>query len=176
MVKLSIYSRELGTVQRSSWDCNKIQDNYKSELFVIVDHHKGPNVYVIHPLNKKGPKGTVNRWQSFHLKKSQADPITSDPSIKGPKFDPKVRTFDTEPQIGDNYGTWSKTKAASTSVHSVEPDTHYEQRGHSGLGQWIRQFFGSIKKAAVLQLGSAKRWSPENMLSSYSTGDHQSSF
>ena len=41
--------------------CNKIQDNYKSELFVIVDHHKDPNVYIIQSLNKKGPKKTVNR-------------------------------------------------------------------------------------------------------------------
>ena len=40
---------------------NKIQDNYKSELFVVVDHHKDPNVYVIQSLNKKGPKKTVNR-------------------------------------------------------------------------------------------------------------------
>ena len=35
---------------------NKIQDNYKSELFVVVNHHKDPNVYIIQPLNKKGPK------------------------------------------------------------------------------------------------------------------------
>ena len=77
------------------------------------------------------------------------DPTTSDPSIKGPKFDPKVRKFDIKPQIGHNYGTRSKTKAASASVQSVEPDTHYEQRGHSGLGQWVGQFFGSIKEAVV---------------------------
>ena len=41
--------------------CNKIQDNYKSKLFVVVDHHKDPNVYVIQSLNKWGPKKTVNR-------------------------------------------------------------------------------------------------------------------
>ena len=29
---------------------NKIQDNYKSELFVVVDHHKDPNVYIIQTL------------------------------------------------------------------------------------------------------------------------------
>ena len=40
---------------------NKIQDNYKSGLFIIVDHHKDPNVYIIQFLNKKGPKRTVNR-------------------------------------------------------------------------------------------------------------------
>ena len=40
---------------------NKIQDNYKSELFVIINHHKDPNVYVIQSLDKKGPKKIVNR-------------------------------------------------------------------------------------------------------------------
>ena len=29
---------------------HKIQDNYKSELFVIVLKHKDPNVYTIHPV------------------------------------------------------------------------------------------------------------------------------
>ena len=33
---------------------NKTQDNYKSELFVAVDHHKDPNVYVIQSLKKEG--------------------------------------------------------------------------------------------------------------------------
>ena len=104
------------------------------------------------------------------------DPTTSDPNIKGPKFDPKVKKVKDKPQISHNHGTRSKTKAASASVQSVESDTHYEQRGHSGLGEWVRQFFSSVKEAAVQQLGSAKRWSPDNMLSSYLTGDHQSSF
>ena len=86
-----------------------------------------------------------------------------------------MKIFD-KPQIGHNYGTRSKTKAASASVQSGQPDTCYEQRGHSGLGQWVGQFFGSVKEAAVQQLGSAKRWSLDNFLSSYLTGDHQSSF
>ena len=153
---------------------NKIQDNYKSEL-IIVDHHKDPNVYIIQSSDRKGPKKTVNRQQLFDLKKSQVDPATSDPSIKGPKFDPKVKKFD-KPQIGHNYGTRSKTKTASASVQSVKTDAHYEQRGHSGLGQWVGQFFGSVKEAAVQQLGSAERRSPDNILSSYLTGDDQSSF
>ena len=104
------------------------------------------------------------------------DPITSDPSIKGPKFDPKPKKINTKPQISHFYGTRSKTKAASASVQSAKADPHYKQRGHSGLGQWVRQFFGSVKEAAVQQLGSAERWSLENMLSSYLAGDYQSSF
>ena len=89
--------------------CNKIQENCKFELFIVVDHHKDPNVYVIQSLNKKGPKRKVNRQQLFDLKKSQVDPITSDHSIKGPKCDPKVRKLDTKPQIGHHYGSRSKT-------------------------------------------------------------------
>ena len=113
----------------------------------------------------------------FDLKRSQGDPLTSDPSIKGPKFDPKVRKLkDKTPQICHPYGTRSKTKAASTSVQSDVPDTHFDQRGHSGLGCWVGQFFGSVKEAAVRQINSADRWSPDNILSSYLTGDHQSSF
>ena len=154
---------------------NTIQDNYKSELFVIVNHHKDPNICVIQSLDKKGPKKTVNRWQLFDLTKSQVDPLTSDPSIKGPKFDPKVKKLK-EPQICHPCGTRSKTKAASASLQSVVPDTHFDQRGHPGLGQWVGHFFGSVKEAAVQQLSSAKRWSPDNILSTYLTGDHQSCF
>ena len=129
---------------------NKIQDNYKTEPFVVIGHHKDPNVYIIQPLDKKGPKKVVNRQQLFNLKKSQGDPLTSDPSIKGPKFDPKViKKLRDNPQISHPYGTRSKTKAASASVQSVVPDTRFEQRGHSGLDQWVGQFFGSVKEAAV---------------------------
>ena len=119
---------------------------------------------------------TVNWQQLFDLKKSQGDPLTSDPSIKGPKSDPKVKKLNNEPQICHPYGTRSKTKATSASVQSVVPDTHFEQRGHSGLGQWVRQFFGPVKEAADRQLSSAKMLSWDNILSIYLTGDHQSSF
>ena len=101
---------------------NKIQDNYKSELFVIVNHHNDPNEYIIQSLDKKGPKKTVNRQQLFDLKKSQGDPLASNPSIKGPKFDPKVRKLN-EPQISHPHGTRSKTKATPASVQSVIPNT-----------------------------------------------------
>ena len=156
---------------------NKIQDNYKSEPFVIIDHHKDPNVYIIESLDKKDPKKLVNRRQLSDLKKSKGDPLTPDPSIKGPKFDPKVRKLkDVKPQICHPYGTRSKTKATPASVQSIIPDTHFQQRGHSGLGQWVGQFFGSVKEAAVQQLSSAERWSLDNILLTYLTGDHQSSF
>ena len=34
---------------------NKIQDNYKSELFVMESKHQDPNVYITKPINGKGP-------------------------------------------------------------------------------------------------------------------------
>ena len=39
---------------------NKIQDNYKNELFVVESQHQDPNVYTIKPLNGKGPMCKVN--------------------------------------------------------------------------------------------------------------------
>ena len=39
---------------------HKIQDNYKSELFMVVSKHKDPNVYIIHPLCG-GPVHTINQ-------------------------------------------------------------------------------------------------------------------
>ena len=52
---------------------NKIQDNYKRELFVMESKHQEPNVYTIKPLSGKGPMHTVNWWQLFDLQKSQED-------------------------------------------------------------------------------------------------------
>ena len=115
---------------------NNIQDNYTSELFVVVDHHKDPNVYIIQSLVKKGPNRTGNRWQLFDLKKSQVDPVKSDPSIKGSKFDPKLKKIYKIPQVCHPYGTRSKTKVAPVSVQST--DIQDEWRGHLGLGQWVR--------------------------------------
>ena len=39
---------------------NKIQDNYKNELFVVESKYQDPNVYIIKPLNGKGPMCKVN--------------------------------------------------------------------------------------------------------------------
>ena len=50
---------------------NKIQDHYKSELFVMELKHRDPNVYNIKPLC--GPMCTVNQQQLFDLQKSQGD-------------------------------------------------------------------------------------------------------
>ena len=78
---------------------NKIQDNYKSQLFVIVAHHKDPNVSVIQSIIKKGQKWkTVIEQQWFELKKPQEDPTMADPIIKGPKYESKLQKME-KPQV-----------------------------------------------------------------------------
>ena len=46
---------------------NKIQDNYKSELFVMELKLWDLDVYTIKPLTGKGPMCMVNWWQLFDL-------------------------------------------------------------------------------------------------------------
>ena len=52
--------------------CNKIQDHYKSEVYIMVGHHQEPNVYYIQLLNssKPGQPKVVNRHQFYNLKRS----------------------------------------------------------------------------------------------------------
>ena len=53
---------------------NKIQDRYKSEVYVIVGHHQEPNVYYIQLLNssKPGQPKVVNQHQLYDLKRSES--------------------------------------------------------------------------------------------------------
>ena len=97
---------------------HKIQDNYKSELFVIVSKHKDPNVYIIHPLCG-GLVHTVNWWQLFNLKKSSLgdsgyldpDPTTSS-SLKTnlPFYQPKKTKIEKDGPHNHHYDTRSKTQ------------------------------------------------------------------
>ena len=59
---------------------NKIQDNYKNELFVMESQHQDPNVYTIKPLNGKGPMCKVNWQQLFDLQKTQGSDKPSNPA------------------------------------------------------------------------------------------------
>ena len=49
---------------------NKIQNRFKSDVYVVVDHHKEPNVYYIRLLSadKDSQPKVVNRGQLFDLK------------------------------------------------------------------------------------------------------------
>ena len=49
---------------------NKIQDKYKSDIYVVIGHHEENNVYYIQLLNKDKPghPRVVNQCQLFDLK------------------------------------------------------------------------------------------------------------
>ena len=91
----------------------KIQDDYKSELFMVVSKHKDPNVYIIHPLCG-GLVHTVNQQQLFHLKKSSLgdsgdldpDPANSlSPKTNLPFFQPKKLKPERDIPHQHPYGT-----------------------------------------------------------------------
>ena len=46
---------------------NKIQDNYKPDLFEVVGKHQDPNAFYVKPIDGKGPAKQVNRRQMFDL-------------------------------------------------------------------------------------------------------------
>ena len=48
---------------------NKLQDNYKSEQYVMESKHWDPNVYTINPLSEKGPVHMMSLWQLCDLQK-----------------------------------------------------------------------------------------------------------
>ena len=77
--------------------CNKIQDKYKSEKFVVVGKHPEPNVYHIEPVNGNGPEWTVNQCQLHDLWKTQNDggltsPQDNHDGAQVPSFNPKPMT------------------------------------------------------------------------------------
>ena len=74
--------------------CNKIQDKYKSEKFVVVGKHPEPNVYCIKPVNGNGPEQTVNRCKLQDLGETQNDGRLTSPQndhdgVQVPSFNPK---------------------------------------------------------------------------------------
>ena len=118
---------------------NKIQDHYKSELYVVESKHRDPNVYKIKPQCGKGPMHMVNRRQLFDLQKSPGDnslhpaPDTHLPIMLTKKL-PKV------PPIVHPYGTRSKTKVDSSSL-----TTSYEEENCSGvIGNLFNRVTGKL--------------------------------
>ena len=110
--------------------CNKIQDRYKSDVYVVVGHHMEPNVYYIHLLNKDKPGLTkvVNQHQLFDLNWSSQPSVAQssldvDPTI--PSFlHPKSRSsiFLDQHTSDHQYDMRSKCKAA-TAGRQVEVNT-----------------------------------------------------
>ena len=106
---------------------NKIQDHYKSELYVVESKHRDPNVYKIKPLCGKGPICTVNRRQLFDLQKSLGDNLLHPaPDTHLPIM--LMQKPSKVPLIIHPYGTRSKTKVDSASL-----TTSYEEENCSGV-------------------------------------------
>ena len=51
---------------------NKIQDRYKSDVYIVIGHHHEPNMYYVQLLNKdcKGHPKVVNHHQIYDLNRS----------------------------------------------------------------------------------------------------------
>ena len=112
---------------------NKIQDNYKNELFVVESQHQDPNIYTIKPLNGKGPMCKVNWQLLYDLQKTQGSDKPSDPApntilptllMKKP-----IRGL-TAPRNTHPYGIRTKTQAntilQSPSEDEAEPSSTLE--------------------------------------------------
>ena len=107
---------------------NKIQDRYKTDVYVVVGHHQEePNVYYIQLLNsnKPGQPKVVNRRQLYDLKRS-VPPSTVSLDTDGfspiPSFLDRKHHIISSPHVGDHnsdslshhYSTRSKRKTAAT--------------------------------------------------------------
>ena len=107
---------------------NKIQDNCKSELFVVFDHHQDPNVYYITPINGKALVRKVNRQQFYDLKRTQLEQDSdeeneSDEQVSmPPKFIPGCIKSDKTPQVHP-YGTRSKDKVPAFASNVCDSGT-----------------------------------------------------
>ena len=103
---------------------NKIQDNYKNELFVIESKYQEPHFYII-KLNGKGPMYMVNWQQLSDLQKSQESDMPSSPApdTNLPTLLVKKPTRGlTTSQHMHLYGTRSKTQANTMILQSSSED------------------------------------------------------
>ena len=96
---------------------NKIQDDYKPDLFEVTGKHSDRNAFFVKPLDGKGPVKQVNRRQMFDLgvtererREGESDQIEEDPEVpKAPVYHPRVKIA-TKPQ-GHQYHLHSKGPA-----------------------------------------------------------------
>ena len=107
---------------------NKIQDNYRNELFVMEFQHQDPNVYTIKPLNGKGPMHKVNWQQLFDLKKTEGSDKPSNPApntILPTLLVKKCTRGSITPQQIHPYGSRSKTQANTILQSSSEDEPQH---------------------------------------------------
>ena len=122
----------------------KIQDNYKSELFMVVSKHKDPTVYTILPLC-----GSLvhmdNQQQLFDIKKSSpgdggdTDPTDSSaPKTSSPFFQPKMIKMGKDTPHQHLYGTRSKTM---TNGLVQAPNIGDDSVAETGFGSFVSSMF-----------------------------------
>ena len=107
---------------------NKIQDNYKNELFVMESQHQDPNVYTIRPLNGKGAMCKVNWQQLFDLRKTQGSDKPSDPApntILPTLLVKKPTRGSITPQNTHPYGTRSRSQVNTVLQSSSEDEAEH---------------------------------------------------
>ena len=87
---------------------NKIQDQFKDQVFVVVEEPHEPNVYQIKPVSCVSPEWVVNCRQLQDLQKAHNDSDnTSDEKMGNiPSFNAKVRLK--EAPHTHKYATWEK--------------------------------------------------------------------
>ena len=111
---LDISIRNLVLLRNHPEGQNKIQDNYKPDLFEVTGKHSDPNAFFIKPLDGKGPVKQVYQKQMFDLgiteqerREAESDQIKEDPEVpRAPVYHPKVKVA-MKPQ-GHQYHLCSK--------------------------------------------------------------------
>ena len=96
---------------------NKIQDDYKLDLFEVTGKHSDPNAFFVKPLDGKGLVKQVNRRQMFDFgvterdrREGESDQVKEDPEVpKAPVYHPRVKIA-MKPQ-GHQYHLCSKGPA-----------------------------------------------------------------
>ena len=103
----------------------------------MESQHWDPNVYVIKPLNGKGPMHKVNWQQLFDLQKTQGSDMPSNPApdtILPTLLVKKPTRGLTTPQYTHPYGTRSKTEVTNMiSQTSYEGETEHPLTLESSL-------------------------------------------
>ena len=111
---------------------NKIQDKYKSDIYVVVGHHQELNVYYIQLLSqdRKSKPKVVNHHQLYNLNwsispsasqdlKSRDDGYPVLPCFLAGKSQGSYNSLFSDPHSINHYNTCSKLKAATAGRQAV---------------------------------------------------------
>ena len=112
---------------------NKIQNRFKSDVYVVVDHHKEPNVYYIRLLNadKDSQPKVVNRCKLFDLNRSVPPSVGKSDAIDDlaivPSFLHSNRKFNLGLSSNVDYSDYLDSAIDSDSAKGTVPH-HYNTR------------------------------------------------